>query len=99
MRCFEPLLWQSGGGSITDVELDPDSRDDIPQLLLGLQYLYMIPALRAQVLQILDAMIPEEIDRTTGRPGRAHDPPGQQGSLNTLAHTRSPGLAGNRIYD
>ena len=69
MRCVEPLLWQSGAGSITDVELDPDSRDDIPQLLLGLQYLYMIPALREQVLQILDEMIPEEIDRTTGRPG------------------------------
>ncbi len=69
MRCFEPLLWQSGAGSITDVALDPDSRDDIPQLLLGLQYLYMVPVLRERVLQILDAMIPEEIDRTTGRPG------------------------------
>ncbi len=69
MRCFEPLLWQSGAGSITDVALDPDSRDDIPQLLLGLQYLYMTPALREQVLQILDEMIPEEIDRNTGRPG------------------------------
>ena len=69
MRCFEPSLWQSGGSSIADVRLDPDSRDDIPQLLLGLQYLYMDPALRAQVLQLLDEMIPEEIDRNTGRPG------------------------------
>ena len=69
MRCFEPLLWQSGAGSITDVELDPDSRDDIPQLLLGLQYLYMNPALQEQVLQILDEMLPVEIDRDTGRPG------------------------------
>ncbi len=69
MRCFEPLLWHSGVGRITDVELDPDSRDDIPQLLLGLQYLYMNPALREQVLQLLDEMIPEEIDRNTGRPG------------------------------
>jgi len=69
MRCFEPLLWQSGAASITDVDLDPDSRDDIPQLLLGLQYLYMNPSLREQVLQILDEMIPEEIDRNTGRPG------------------------------
>lgn len=69
MRCFEPLLWQSGVGSISDVELDPASRDDIPQLLLGLQYLYINSGLREQVLQILDAMIPEEIDRNTGRPG------------------------------
>ena len=51
MRCFEPLLWQSGAGSITDVALDLDSRYDIPQLLLGLQYLYINPALREQVLQ------------------------------------------------
>jgi hypothetical protein len=69
MRSFEPTLWQSGASSITDVELDLASRDDIPQLLLGLQYLYMTPALREQVLQILDEMIPEEIDRNTGRPG------------------------------
>ena len=69
MRSFEPSLWQSGASSITDVELDSASRDDIPQLLLGLQYLYMNPALREPVLQILDEMIPEEIDRNTGRPG------------------------------
>jgi IS5 family transposase len=37
--------------------------------LLGLQYLYSSPALREQVLQILDKMIPEQIDRNTGRPG------------------------------
>ena len=51
------------------MELDPFSRDDIPQLLRGLQYLYTTPTVRAEVFQILDGVIPEQIDRTTGRPG------------------------------
>jgi hypothetical protein len=71
MRSFEPSLWQSGESSIGEVVLDPTSRDDIPQLLRGLQYLYMTASCRTEVLQILDAMLPEEVDRTTGRPGMA----------------------------
>jgi len=71
MRSFEPSLWQSGESSLAEVELDPTSRDDIPQLLRGLQYLYMTESCRIEVLQILDETIPKEIDRTTGRPGMA----------------------------
>ena len=71
MRSFEPALWQSGESSIGEVELDPTSRDDIPQLLRGLHYLYMTASCRTEVLQILDEMLPEEVDRTTGRPGMA----------------------------
>ncbi len=69
MRSFEPLLWQTGASSIAEVVLDPRSRDDIPQLLLGLQYLYSTPSVRAEIMQILDEVLPEGIDRTTGRPG------------------------------
>ena len=71
MRSFEPPLWQTGESSIADVILDPTSRDDIPQLLLGLQYLYTTPSIRAEVMQILDEVLPEEVDRSTGRPGMA----------------------------
>ena len=69
MRQLEPSLWQSGQGSIAEVKLDSRSRDDIPQLLRGLHYLYTTPTVRAEVFQVLDEMIPEEIDRSTGRPG------------------------------
>lgn len=69
MRQLEPSLWQSGQGSIAEVELDVRSRDDIPQLLRGLQHLYTTPTLRTAVFEILDEMIPKQIDRTTGRPG------------------------------
>lgn len=71
MRLFEPPSVPSGEINIADIELDANSRDDIPQLLRGLQYLYVTPALRTEVFQILDAMIPPEVDRTTGRPGMA----------------------------
>ena len=69
MRDFEPFRWKSGEASIAEIQLDPTSRDDIPQLLRGLQHLYMTDALRKAVFQILDRMQPSEIDRNTGRPG------------------------------
>ncbi len=71
MRAIEPPLWQLGEASIVEVELDPGSRDDIPRLLLGLKHLYITPTLREEVFQVLDELIPEEIDRNTGRPGMA----------------------------
>ena len=71
MRQFEPPPLPSGELGIADIELDPTSRDEIPQLLRGLQYLYVNPTLRAKLFQILDEMIPPEVDRTTGRPGMA----------------------------
>ena len=71
MRQFVPPQLHSGEINIADIELDPTSRDDIPQLLRGLQHLYVTPALRAAVFQLLDEMIPPEVDRTTGRPGMA----------------------------
>ena len=39
MRQFEPPPLHAGALGIADIELDPTSRDDIPQLLRGLQYL------------------------------------------------------------
>ena len=69
MRSFDPPSWQSGESSLAEVSFDPASRDDIPQLLRGLHYLYLTPSLRQAVFQILDRMLPSEIDRNTGRPG------------------------------
>ncbi|MCP4372187.1 MAG: ISNCY family transposase [Deltaproteobacteria bacterium] len=54
---------------IPEIELDPKSRDDIPQLLKGLQYIFLTPFLREEVFKILDEMFPESIDRNNGRPG------------------------------
>lgn len=54
---------------IDQVTLDANSRDDIPQLLKGLQYIFLNPMLLEQVLKILDGLFPKEIDLNNGRPG------------------------------
>jgi hypothetical protein len=63
------------GVDIGAIFLDPKSRDDIPQLLRGLQHIYSEPALRERVFTILQEVIPERVrgegkaDSSTGRPG------------------------------
>lgn len=63
------------GVDIGAIFLDPKSRDDIPQLLRGLQHVYTEPALRERVFAILQEVIPERVtgqgkaDSGTGRPG------------------------------
>ncbi|MEN8261308.1 MAG: ISNCY family transposase, partial [Pseudomonadota bacterium] len=65
-----------GQTDIADIELDLSSRDDIPQILLGLQHIYTTPPLCDAVFEILQEVVPkkvgkdkEEAVRTdTGRP-------------------------------
>lgn len=56
---------------IDQLELELDSRDDIPQLLKGLHYIFLTPPLRQEVFAILDGMFPPELDLDNGRPGMA----------------------------
>ncbi len=51
---------------IGDLRLDPKSRDDIPKILLGLQYIYVTPTLREEVFAILQEVIAQRAD---GKPG------------------------------
>ena len=63
------------GVDISAVFLDPKSRDDIPQLLRGLQHIYTEPDLRDRVFAILREVMPArtkgqgKADANTGRPG------------------------------
>jgi len=63
------------GVDIGAIYLDPRSRDDIPQILRGLQHIYTEPALRERVFCILQEVIPHrakgggKADANTGRPG------------------------------
>ena len=54
---------------VDQAKLDLNSRDDIPQLLAGLQYIFLNPVLREQIMEILDDLFPKEIDLNNGRPG------------------------------
>jgi transposase, IS5 family len=63
------------GVDIGAIYLDPKSRDDIPQLLRGLQHIYTSPELRDRVFAILSEIKPEratgegKVDAAIGRPG------------------------------
>ena len=73
---IQPQL-QFGETQIADIVIDPKSRDDIPQLLRGLQYIYTETDLRQRVFALLEEVMPERADgkgkvsSQTGRPGMA----------------------------
>jgi IS5 family transposase len=75
-RVIEPQM-KLGELAIADIKLDPKSRDDIPQILRGLQHIYSTPELRGAVFAILAEVLPEhqingktvKADPNNGRPG------------------------------
>ena len=58
MRTATNFQLQLGELDITNIKLDPRSRDDIPQLLRGLQYLYSDNTLREKIFQVLEKLSP-----------------------------------------
>lgn len=54
---------------IAAIKIDLKSRDDIPPLLLGLQYVYTTPELREKVFAILEQKVKPNTDKKNGRPG------------------------------
>ena len=58
-----------GEVGIKNISFDLSSRDDIPQLLMGLQHIYVTPDVREEVFKILETMIPSEVSLKNGRPG------------------------------
>ena len=77
MRIVYPKQMSIGQISIANIELDISSRDDIPKILLGLQYIYITPSLREAVFDILSEIVPCQVgsdenipaSTTKGRPG------------------------------
>lgn len=58
-----------GQTPIDQIQIDMRARDEIPKLLLGLQHIYCVKELRRKVFDILETMIPENINSKNGRPG------------------------------
>lgn len=58
-----------GQADIDKIKIDIQSRDEIPQLLLGLQAIYRDIALRNEIFRILESIVPDETSAATGRPG------------------------------
>ena len=82
MRTIHDPQMKFGAIDIAAIELDLKSRDDIPPILRGLQYIYATPALRAAVFKVLERVMPSrsgpglsnedrhrKADPRLGRPG------------------------------
>jgi IS5 family transposase len=69
MRAVQNVQMQVGEVDISQISFDPKSRDDIPKILKGLQYLYLNEALRSQVFELLEKEISPAVDKNNGRPG------------------------------
>ena len=58
-----------GSVDISQIKIDLRSRDEIPKLLMGLQYIYCTPEIKTKVFKILEEVVPQATNKNNGRPG------------------------------
>ena len=71
MRKLRNRQLERGEIRIKDIKLNFKSRDDVPALLFGLQYLYSQKALRDRLFAIMNEYIRPGVSKKVGRPGMA----------------------------
>jgi transposase, IS5 family len=69
MRVVQNNQMHIGEIDVSHIVIDAKSRDDIPQILRGLQHLYQDQVMRAKLFELLASEIAPTIDKATGRPG------------------------------
>ncbi|MDO8463856.1 MAG: ISNCY family transposase, partial [Gallionella sp.] len=69
MRVIQNEQMQIGEVDISQIKFDPRSRDDVPKILKGLQYLYVNLDLREKIFELLEREIAPKVDKRNGRPG------------------------------
>ena len=69
MRVVQPIQLKLGEIDISKIWIDPKSRDDIPQILKGLQHIYKDPKAKDEIFTLLEQEISPTIDKKNGRPG------------------------------
>lgn len=69
MRKITENQMKLGQVPISEIKIDISSRDEIPQLLLGLQYIDSNREIRKKVFDILKDIVPQNVDMKNGRPG------------------------------
>ena len=68
MRKVIDLQMEFWKKDITNIEFDLESRDEMPKLLMGLQYIYSTAHIREKVFNVLKQIVPKKSHKT-GRPG------------------------------
>lgn len=71
MRVVQNEQMTIGEVDISKIVFDPKSRDDIPRILRGLQFLYTHIPLRTSIFELLESRIAPQVSKTIGRPGMA----------------------------
>lgn len=69
MRAVQNPQLQFGQVDISKIQFNPKSRDDIPQILKGLQYIYVNRPIREEIFQLLEKYVVPKINKKNGRPG------------------------------
>ncbi len=67
-KVIEPQM-EIGEIAIADIQIDLQSRDEIPKVLIGLQKLYCDRSLRMKIFEALKDLVPEEVNPNKGRRG------------------------------
>ena len=67
-QTYNPQL-KFGETPISEINIDLTTRDDIPPLLLGLQYIFINTEIRKQVFSVLEETISHDKNHNDGRPG------------------------------
>jgi hypothetical protein len=68
MRKVIDLQMEFWKKDIANIEFDLQSRDEIPKLLMGLQYIYSTTPIRENIFKVLKQIVPKK-SHETGRPG------------------------------
>ncbi len=63
MRVVLPIQLKLGEIDISKIWIDPKSRDDIPQILKGLQHVYKDPKAKDEIFTLLEQEISPTIDK------------------------------------
>jgi len=69
MRKVIDMQMRIGEVAIDNITFDPHSRDEIPELLMGLQSICCNREIREQVFEVLMDLVPDDVDPNNGRSG------------------------------
>lgn len=69
MRVVQNQQMAIGEIDIAKIKFNSKSRDDIPKILKGLQFVYTNMALRTAIFELLEQRIAPKVSKTVGRPG------------------------------
>ena len=69
MRVVENKQMTIGEIDIAKINFNSKSRDDIPKILKGLQFVYTNVPLRTAIFELLQSQVAPKVSKTVGRPG------------------------------